>query len=135
MVAATFEHILVFDANAGRRQLIHETLQEWDYRVSLVWTVGAAWRMLAQEEVDLLIADVVRAGDTIHALMNHATSIGVPSVVLSKNRLLRHVLTPDAPAFAENPFTLERLRRLLTFIVDLEAKITLLGKGTTNGAS
>jgi DNA-binding NtrC family response regulator len=109
MVAATFEHILVFDANAGRRQLIHETLEELDYRVSLVWTVGAAWRMLAQEEIDLLIADVVRIGDAVHALMKHATSIGVPSVLLSKNRLLRHVLTPEAPAFAETPFTLEQL--------------------------
>jgi CheY-like chemotaxis protein len=62
MVAATSEHIVVFDANGGRRQLIHETLEELGYRVSLVWTVGAAWRMLAREEIDLLIADVVRVG-------------------------------------------------------------------------
>jgi CheY-like chemotaxis protein len=75
MVAATFEHILVFDANAGRRQLIHETLDELGYQVSLVWNAGDARRVLAQEEVDLLIADVVKVGDAAHAVMNHATSI------------------------------------------------------------
>jgi DNA-binding NtrC family response regulator len=109
MVAATFEHILVFDANAGRRQLIHETLDELGYQVSLVWNAGDARRVLAQEEVDLLIADVVKVGDAAHAVMNHATSIGVPSVLLSKSRLLRHVLTPDAPEFVESPFPLEQL--------------------------
>jgi DNA-binding NtrC family response regulator len=109
MVAATFDHILVFDANAGRRQLIHETLDELGYRVSLVWNDGAARRLLAEEEIDLLIADVVRIGDAAHTLMNHATSIGIPSVLLSRSHVLRQVLTPDAPAFAENPFTLEQL--------------------------
>jgi DNA-binding NtrC family response regulator len=89
------KHIVLLDHNAGRRQLITETLEDLGYRVSMVLSASMAQRTIARGDVSLLIADT--------------DVFGVPCVLISRGRKLEKVTGKISVALIDKPFTLKGL--------------------------
>ena len=109
MLGATFKHILLFEQHAGVRQLMHEVLEEAQYRVSLASSGSEARQALEQGDVDLMIANVAQTGGEARDVAGYAASVGLPCVLIAPGRMERKSFEQDAAAFVEPPFTLKHL--------------------------
>jgi DNA-binding NtrC family response regulator len=109
-MADTFAHIVILDdKNRGRGSLICETLEELGYCVSVVQSDYDACRAMHDGGVDLLIAGISAINSTTHDVVNYASSMGIPCVLLSKSQSVRERLLQPASVFIDNPFTLDEL--------------------------
>lgn len=105
-----FRHILIADDDDDVREVLHLILEELGYRVSLAENGATARSLLNRLDVDLLVADEIMSGERGRRLADYATSLGVPTLLMSADNDIRHELADRRQNFIAKPFRLHKFR-------------------------
>ncbi len=102
------KHILVVDDNDDVREVIVETLAEYDYRVSAA-PGGSAMRDFLQtvDTVYCVILDAAMPGEASGSLLPHLTERNIPVIIISGNLDPMKYATDNGLQLLRKPFRLQ----------------------------
>jgi two-component system, OmpR family, response regulator len=110
-------HILVVDDEREIRDVLREGLAAAGYRVTCADDGTEVRQVLATETVDLLVADVVLAGERGSSLAEFAHTKDIPVILMSGEPRAMEQLSALPHAHLRKPFRLTELLELVESLV------------------
>jgi DNA-binding NtrC family response regulator len=106
--------ILVVEDDRGVQEVISEFLRATGHKVYCANSAEQARDFLARQPIDLTLIDCVMSGEQGDSLADHASSLGIPTILTSGDpEYLKTVATGRLP-FLGKPFRLTELDRLIS---------------------
>ena len=104
-------HILVVEDDCDLHAVLKVALEYDGYYATFTQMKAAAIALLSAVKVDLVIADVGLADGLGTEVVKHATTVGVPSIVMTGNPNHMRDLELKAASYLPKPFNMERFRQ------------------------
>ena len=105
-----FAHILIVDDDADVSNVICTVLEEIGYGVSTAKDAIEARSILETERIDLMVTDDVMFGEQGNILAEHASSLGIPALLISGHNDSIEKFEGGARLFLSKPFHLHELK-------------------------
>jgi DNA-binding NtrC family response regulator len=110
-------HILVVEDDADVQSVVSEFLVSLGHRLTCASSAEQARLFLASEPVDLALVDCLMSGEQGNSLAEHASKLGVPTILTSGDPHYIEKCADHAFPFLAKPFRLTNLDELIASIL------------------
>lgn len=111
-------HILVVEDDCAVQEVISEFLRSTGHQVYCAVSAEEARRYLAEEPIQLALIDCLMSGEQGDSLAEHASSLGVPTILTSGDPNYLRTIPAGALPFLGKPFRLSELERLISEVLE-----------------
>jgi DNA-binding NtrC family response regulator len=106
-------HILLVEDDADVQSVISEFLVTLGHRLTCASSAEQARLFLAREPVDIALIDCLMSGEQGNSLAEHASKLGVPTILTSGDPQYIETLAEHHFPFLAKPFRLTSLDELI----------------------
>ena len=111
---AAVPRILVVEDDADVQAVVIEFLETTGYCVLAAASAEEARNLLARETVDLALIDCVMSREQGDALAEHASRLGIPTILTSGDPHYLEALSEQSLPFLPKPFRLTALEEMIS---------------------
>lgn len=98
--------------------MIPEFLRSIGHQVYCAVSAAEARQYLASEQIQLALIDCLMSGEQGNSLAEHASSLGVPTILTSGDPGYLKTISSGSYPFLSKPFRLSELEQLISRILD-----------------